>query len=447
MGAPPTGKIRRSAISGVALAHAGLASIGHQARKLTRAADDEEAARLRFEADLGRIMFKALNQLKGTALKVSQALSTHADFLPPGIRDELAKGCHQVTPLNRALVYKVLRSEFGQTAQELFAGFDAQAFAAASLGQVHRAVLGDGREVAVKVQYPGIGASIKSDLAMLRGMVQAIGGARVPMPRAELMDQAMADVAGKLEEELDYEHEATQLEWFHQRVPSAQYAVPLPVRSHSSARVLTMERLDGLHLDAWLATKPDQASRNHFGQLLFDWFVLSLHMLGRINADPHAGNFLFLAEGRLGLLDFGCTRTLAPGFSGKLRAAWTAMLNRPADGPQVAARLAYIELQLISPQLSQHEFDTVLMPAVAPMVDWQLAPFRSARFDFGSWSDMPRADTSHARTLAALVTGVHPDLPYADRACLGTMQLLKKIGAVVSTKNDWLDGEPGAERA
>ncbi len=292
--------------------------------------------------------------------------------------------------------------------------------------------------MAVKVQYPGIGTSIKSDLAMLRGMMQSLGGGLIPLPRKDLVDQVMAEVASKLEEELDYEHEAAQLEWFHSRVPSAQYAVPRPVPSHSSRRVLSMERLDGLHLDAWLATNPDQASRDHFGQLLFNWFSFSLHELGRVNADPHAGNFLFMPDGRLGLLDFGCTREISPDFPALLRAAWNAMLNRPKDGPQTGPRQAYIDLQLISPDLSQHDFDTVLMPAIAPLADWQLDPFRAARFDFGAWQAMPLADSVQAKTMTDLLTGLHPDLPYFDRAYMGVMQLLKKIGAVVVTENRWI---------
>lgn len=439
MGSLPTGKIARGAISGAALAHAGVARIGHQARKLTRSAGDEAAAQLRFEADLGRILFRALNQLKGTALKVSQLLSAHADFLPSGIRDELAKGCHQVTPLNRAQVHKVFRSEFGQAPGQMYRAFDAQAFAAASLGQVHRATLADGREVAVKVQYPGIGASIKSDLTMLRTMLQTLGGRVIHLPRKELVEQVMTEVTEKLAEELDYEHEAAQLEWFHTRLPAAQYAVPRPVSSHSSRRVLTMEILDGLHVDAWLATNPDQATRDHFGQLLFDWFSFSLHELGRVNADPHAGNFLFMPDGRLGLLDFGCTREISPGFPEVLRDAWSALLHRPATGPHVAARQAYIELKLISTELSQHDFDTLLMPAIAPMVDWQLAPFGAPRFDFAAWPPMPVADRAHAKALAELANGMHPDLPYFDRAYMGVMQLLKRIGAVVATdKNRWI---------
>ena len=438
MGGPPTGKITRGAISGVALAQAGVARIGHQARKLTRSASDDEAAQLRFEADLGRILFRALNQLKGTALKVSQVLSAHAEFLPAGIREQLAKGGHQATPLNRALVHKVFRSEFGHAPEQIFAAFDAQAFAAASLGQVHRGTLADGRAVAVKVQYPGIGASIKSDLAMLRTMMQTLGNSVIHLPRKELIDQVMTEVADKLAEELDYEHEAAQLDWFHARVANTRYVVPRPVPSHSSRRVLTMERLEGLHVDAWLATKPDQATRNHYGQLLFDWFIFSLQELGRVNADPHAGNFLFMPDGRLGLLDFGCTREISPDFPEVLRGAWNALLNRTTNGPNVAARLAYIQLRVISPELSQHDFDTQLMPAMAPMLDWQLAPFTTPLYDFAAWPPMPVADRAQAKTLAALMNGMHPDLPYFDRAYMGVMQLLKRIGAEVATENRWI---------
>lgn len=438
MAAPPTSKIVRSAIGGAALAHAGLARIGHRARKLTRSAAEETAAQQAYEAEVGRILFDALNRLKGTALKVSQLLSTHADFLPAGIRDQLDRGCHQVTPLNRAMVYKLFRSEFGRMPEQLFDTFDAQAFAAASLGQVHRATLPDGRNVAVKVQYPGIGSSIKSDLAMLSGIIKTLGGNLLRLPPKELVARMMAEIESKLDEELDYEHESAQLVWFHRRVPAESYVIPQPLPSHSSRRVLTMEMLDGLHLDAWLATRPDQASRNHFGQLLFNWFMYSVHALGRVNADPHAGNFLFMPDGRLGLLDFGCTRTIDPAFPALVQGVWNAMLNRPQRGTQIAARLAYIELQLIAPTLSQDDFDAKVLPVVAPMVDWQLAPFRTPRFDFATWPATPIGSVGQNKNMAELMVGMHPDLPYFDRAFMGTMQLLKKIGAEVATENRWI---------
>ena len=117
-------------------------------------------AQRRFEQDLGRILFWALNQLKGTALKLAQLLSAHAEFLPDAGRAELAKGCYQVTLINRSLLYKIFRAKFGQAPEQMFAHFDSMALAAASLGQVHDARLPDGSAVAVKVQYPEIAASI-----------------------------------------------------------------------------------------------------------------------------------------------------------------------------------------------------------------------------------------------------------------------------------------------
>jgi predicted unusual protein kinase regulating ubiquinone biosynthesis (AarF/ABC1/UbiB family) len=438
MSAPPTGKLVRGAVGGMALAKAGIAHISHQARKLTTASAGHEAAQERLDDDLGRILFGALNQLKGTALKLSQLLSAHADFLPEKIRNQLAKGCYQVTPLNRALVHKVFRQEFGQPADLLFAHFDAQAFAAASLGQVHRARLADGSEVAVKVQYPGIASSINSDLQIVRAVMHTLGKGSNLLPRKELLDQVMDEIAGKLREELDYEHEAAQLTWFRAHVTMPGIAIPLPIASHSSKRVLTMTRLDGLHIDQWLATNPDQASRDRYGQLLFDWFWYSLFELGRLHADPHAGNFLFMPDGRLGLLDFGLTRSMSVEFCAGLTRAWHARLHLPSDAANVEMRLAYIDLGVISDSLSQQDFDQQLMPAIAPMIDWQLEPLRAERCDFARRTSMPHPDASAATTVNALMTGMHRDALYFNRSYIGVLQMLKQIGATVTTANSMM---------
>lgn len=435
MRAPPTGKLARSSVAGLALAQAGVARIGRQARRITLGADAQAGAQDKFEADLGRIMFRALNQLKGTALKVSQLLSAHAGFLPPGVRDELAKGNYQVTPLNRALVHKVFRSEFGQAPEHLFASFDAQACAAASLGQVHYATLADGTAVAVKVQYPGIGSSITSDLRMLRSMLETLGPATGLMPPQALVDQMMAEVAHKLGEELDYEHEAGQLAWFRDRVTLPGVLIPQPFAAQSSRRVLTMERLDGLHLDQWLATNPGQGARNRAGQLLLDWFFHSLFELGRVHADPHPGNFLFMADGRLGLLDFGCTKEIAPDFLAILTRAWNGLLH---GAPPAEIRRAYVGLGVISEELDQPVFDAVLLPAMTPLVNWQLEPFRASPFDFATRSAVPVPDKATAATLAGFSKGMHPDLPYFDRAYVGITHMLAAMGAQVVTENRWI---------
>jgi predicted unusual protein kinase regulating ubiquinone biosynthesis (AarF/ABC1/UbiB family) len=439
MSAPPTGKLARGGVAGLALAQAGVARIGRQARRITLGAEAQAGAQQKFEEDLGRIMFRALNQLKGTALKVSQLLSAHADFLPQAVREELAKGNYQVTPLNRALVHKVFRSEFGQAPEQLFASFDAQACAAASLGQVHYASLADGTGVAVKVQYPGIGTSINSDLRMLRSMLETLGPASGMMPPAALVDQMMIEVAHKLGEELDYEHEAAQLGWFRERVTLPGIVIPRPYPEQSSRRVLTMERLDGLHLDQWLATNPDQGARDRAGQLLMDWFFHSLFELGRVHADPHPGNFLFMPDGRLGVLDFGCTQTISPGFLEILARTWSALLH---GGSMQEIRLAYVELGVISASLGQEQFERELLPAMLPIVHWQLEPFRASPFDFAARSPVPVPDKERAATLARFSAGMHPELPYFDRAYIGITQILAAMGAKVVTENRWIAVHP-----
>ncbi|MBC3921048.1 AarF/ABC1/UbiB kinase family protein [Undibacterium sp. CY18W] len=436
--APPASKLGRTAITGLALAQAGASKLGHKARQMLRSDDDKQAAQEQHEAELGRILFKALNQLKGSALKVSQLLSMEADFLPEGIRRELAKGCHQVTPLNRALIHKVFQREFGQAPEHLYAQFDAHAFAAASLGQVHHAQLADGLQLAVKVQYPGIAAAIGSDLRMLRGIFQTMAMGTTILPRKEVIDRFMNELEVKLGEELDYEHEAAQLHWFGQHVNLPGIVIPKCIDAMSSKRILTMEKLDGLHLDAWLATAPDQAQRNHFGQLLFDWFWFSVCQLGRVHADPHPGNFLFMPDGRLAVLDFGCTNNISSTCSNAMASSWRALLMTDETERNRLLRLAYIDLGLFSDAITQDEFDTGVIPALAELHAWKIEAFQSTHFDFSNKSPYPKTiNVQHSKVLAGILAGWHEDVPYFDRAYLGLMNMLKKMGAIVNTNIAW----------
>ncbi|MDE2431121.1 MAG: AarF/ABC1/UbiB kinase family protein, partial [Burkholderiales bacterium] len=432
--APPSGKFRRTAIGSLALAQAGIAHLGHQARQLTRSGEAQQEARDAHETELGRILFRALNQLKGTALKLSQLLSMDADFLPEGMRRELAQACHQVTPLNRAHVHKVFRQEFAQAPEQMYAEFAAEAFAAASLGQVHNARLQDGTALAVKIQYPGIAASIGSDIRMLRGILHTLSLGSDLVPRPAVIDRVMQELEKQLTEEMDYEHEAAQLRWFRQRVDLPGIVIPDVIASHSGRRVLSMQRLDGQHLDDWLAGAPTQAQRDHFGQSLFDWFWYSLTQLGCLHADTHQGNFLFMEDGRLGVLDFGCTKTISPQFSAAMAQAWSELML-PASARQYdRVRLAYVSLGLISPELDLRTLEQQLMPAAMPLIDWQLEAYRYAhngRFDFRRKSMYPAPDASDSKVLMQIAAGVHEDILYFDRTYFGLMHMLKKIGANV----------------
>jgi predicted unusual protein kinase regulating ubiquinone biosynthesis (AarF/ABC1/UbiB family) len=434
--APRTGRLTRGAIVGLAVAQAAAARLGHKVQTLAVAEAQREAARSAHEAELGRILFSALNQLKGTALKASQLLSLEMGLLPEGVRQELARAHYQVTPLNRALVIKLLRQEFGRGPEELFRDFEPQAFAAASLGQVHAATLHDGQCVAVKLQYPGMAASIRSDMRLLRTLLAGLGASTELLPDAALRDRLLDGIERKLAEELDYRQEADALDWFAERLPARVpgLLVPRAVRALSSARVLTAPRVPGLHLVEWLATSPTQAQRNRFGQLLWDGFLCSVFELHHLHADPHPGNYLFLPDGQLGLLDFGCTQSLPPGFCEALGAAWSALLRGETQGVQQA----YTRLGLVSPDLDAQAFEQTLLPALAGLLDWQLLPLRQPTYDFSRHPAPPRLGAQQHRQAMKHLHSMPAELPYFDRAYLGLTQLLRSLGAQVRTANPWI---------
>ncbi|QTN27834.1 AarF/ABC1/UbiB kinase family protein [Rhodoferax sp. AJA081-3] len=433
---PRTGRLSRGAIAGMAVARAGLAHLGHKAQSLTRDDAQQALARTAHEAELGRILFAALNQLKGTALKASQLMSMELGFLPEGMRQELARAHYQVTPLNRAVVIKVLRQELGGEPHTLFQHFEPQAFAAASLGQVHAATLTSGEAVAVKLQYPGMAASIGSDMRMLRSLLQTLGGHSDALPKSSIIDRVMADIEIKLAEELDYQHEAQALQWFAQHLTLPGLVVPQPVMDRTTKRVLTLQHLPGQHLNEWLKAQPSQAERDRYGQLLFDTFLHCAFVLRRLQADPHPGNYLFMPDGQLGLLDFGCTRVLDAGFCRAVSHVWSALLHRPLDSD--ALQQAYQDLGLVSPTLRKDDFCNRLLPALADMQAWQRLPFTVPVYDFAQHPAYPGTKPEHQRTAVEFLQAVPPDMPYFDRAYLGLTQLLKALGARVRTTNPWI---------
>lgn len=440
-----THRLARSAITGLAVARAGVSHLGWRARRAKADAGHPEetpearAQRERHEVQLGEILFQALNQLKGTALKVSQLLSLETGLLPEGVRAVLARGCHQATPLNRAMVHRVFHQEFNQDAEALFESFEPQAFAAASLGQVHHALLPGGQRVVVKVQYPGIAASVASDMRMIRDLLQGLRLSTDLLPHRAIVDRTLSQVERTLAEELDYTHEAEQMHWFaaHAKLPGLH--IPQPIERLSTRRILTMQRAEGLHLENWLATQPAQQARNRAGQLLFDAFMHSVFDWGRLHADPHPGNILFHPDGQVSWLDFGCTRIIPPEFARHMAQSWRVLRDLPAQpGPERTAGLAklrqvYVKLSLISADLSQAEFAEALMPAITPLLHWQVEPFRHTRFHFAQRSPYPTLSPAQQRTVSRLMTGMSDELPYFERAILGLSHMLKALNAEVRT--------------
>ncbi len=432
---PRTSRIARGAITGLAAARIGMAQLGQRVRTPSAQAQADH------EAALGRILFGALGQLRGSALKVSQLLSMHPGLLPEGVRQELARAQHQAPPLNRALVGRVFRQAFGQEPEALFDPFEPTAFAAASLGQVHRAQLAGHGTVAVKVPYPGIAATINSDMQLMRAALRALAHTDMPLPANTVVDSVMNEIETTLLREVDYLQEAEQLQWFAQHAALPGVVLAQPILSHTRGQVLTQQFLPGQHLHAWLATPPTQVQRDQAGQHLWDWFMHCIFTLGRVHADPHPGNFLFAPDGAVGVLDFGCTRHLSEHFRAQVIKAWSALL-RPATDPQRDALVlqAYQALGLVKADLTVQAYRAALAPALADMQAWQMEPFTQPVFDFGTKMPPPITAPQHQRMLGEHLSHVPGEMPAFERMWMGLMHLLTGLGARVRTHHPLLHG-------
>jgi predicted unusual protein kinase regulating ubiquinone biosynthesis (AarF/ABC1/UbiB family) len=436
-----TAKISRSASFGVAATKIGIKHLGRlgNGKRVAHLSEEERGAeQTQYEHEIGQILFKALNQLKGTALKASQILSLEVDFLPKGVRDELAKACYQATPLNTALIFKVFRQEFGKSPHDLFDRFDDRAFAAASLGQVHLGEMPGGDKVAIKVQYPGIAASIKSDVKMIDSLLSVLSASTDIIPGRSVTRVVMDEIEHQLEREVDYEQEARNINWFRDNLKLPDLQLPHVIDDASTNRVLVMELLEGCHLDEWLLSAPNQTERDHYGQLLFDLFLHSVFELGYVHADPHPGNFLFMKNGELGLIDFGCVKKMPDDFTRQISSLYNSLIKHQSEQQHKNLRQIYLELGVIDESLTEKEFETELQPRINSMQRWMIEPFLADQFDFGQKCMMPRMDSDEAKKTMAYWKGVPRDILYFDRTYHGLIHMLKKLGARVRTKNPWI---------
>jgi predicted unusual protein kinase regulating ubiquinone biosynthesis (AarF/ABC1/UbiB family)/HSP20 family molecular chaperone IbpA len=257
-------------------------------------------------------VFRVLGELKGGAMKLGQALSIFEAALPPEIaepyRATLTRLQESAPPLPAGTMHKVLAGDMGEQWRASFAEFDDQPAAAASIGQVHRAVWSDGRQAAVKIQYPGAGRALMSDLNQLSRFARLFSAL---MPGLEVKP-LLAELRDRVAEELDYRLEAAAQQAF-----AAAYAgdpdVCVPRVVAVSDRVLVSEWLDGTPL-ATIIADGTAAQRNRAGTMMIRFLFSGPARVGLLHADPHPGNFRLLADGRLGVLDFGAVSRLPDGF-------------------------------------------------------------------------------------------------------------------------------------
>jgi len=257
-------------------------------------------------------LMAALGGLKGPLMKVAQFLSTVPDALPPEYAGELAKLQSNAPPMGWPFVRRRMSSELGPDWQRRFARFGHEAVAAASLGQVHRAALPDGTEVACKLQYPDMGAVVEADLRQLK-VIMAIYHR---MDGAIDHEEIYKELSTRLREELDYRREAAQMRLYRRMLApwAPDLLVPDPVPDYCTGRLLTMSWLEGAPLLPRLEQDPPQEERNRIAENLFHAWYGPLYGYGVIHGDPHLGNYQVRPEGGVNLLDFGCIRVFPPPF-------------------------------------------------------------------------------------------------------------------------------------
>lgn len=421
----PTGKIRRVLTGGRTAAKVGSQVIGYYAKRPFLSEQGREIAKEKVSQESAQTLFQGLSLLKGTALKMAQMLSLEMEILPDAFCRELSKAYHQVPPMNRALARQVVEDGLGRPPEEIFKTFNSKAFAAASLGQVHHAVHEDGRDLAVKIQYPGIANTIQSDLGLMRNLLG-------PLIQEELLVPTLDEIAARLLEEVDYLQEADNLNFFNQHLQRGSIRVPQALGELSSGTVLATTLMPGQPLDQWLQTDPSQEARDRIAQSLSDLVVTGLYELGVIHADPNPGNFIIAEDLTVGLVDFGCVKRVDADFVEQYRqiALAAAHFERGGHYQQM------IELGFIPPDLDGETREAI--EAVSDDIGhWFSRLFRVETFDFKANPGFIAEGQAISRQIHKWQRHlrVNPNFVFLDRTRYGLLRIFEMMGARIKFRN------------
>lgn len=312
-----TARMGRIATVGANVAQAGVTA------GLSRLFGGDEADR-----QIAQAIKLALGRTKGPLMKVAQIMATIPDLLPPELAEELAQLQTNAPPMGWPFVQRRMRGELGPDWEKSFQKFEKEAVAAASLGQVHRAVGPDGLTLACKLQYPEMASAVEADIAQLNNLV----GVYRRFGKVVDPSEIQVELADRLREELDYVREARHMALYrlmHEATDGVRVPAPLPALS--TGRLLTMEWLEGRPFRSML--EEPQEVRNRMAELLFTAWWRPMARFGVIHGDPHLGNYTFgPAASHLNMLDFGCVRIFPPRFVQGVVNLYTALKHDDLDG-------------------------------------------------------------------------------------------------------------------
>ena len=423
----PRGPLGRTLAGGRTAAKVGGKMLTYYVKRPFLSPAGRTRAREKAALEGAQTLFQGLSLLRGTALKMAQQLSLEMDLLPEAACQELAKAYHQVPPINRALVRKVVQEGLGRAPEQAFAQFEPEAFAAASLGQVHRAVEAEGHDLAVKLQYPGIAKTIQGDLDLLRHLLG-------PLIESEHLLPVLAEIGARLHEEVDYLQEADNLRYFARHLDMEGVRIPKVWPDLTAATVLSTTLMPGQPLDFWLKTNPDQQARDHVAQQLSDMVVKCFYELNVVHADPNPGNFIIADDLTIGLVDFGCIKRVTPDFIESYRQLVQAGAHRAGD----AHFQLMIELGLIPPDQDAETVEKVRQVSDA-IGGWFGSLFAEEHFDFKEHPGFIAQGYALMRQYHHLRRHlkVNPDFIFLDRTRYGLLRIFEMTGARVKFRNPY----------
>lgn len=378
-----------------------------------------------------------LSELKGAAMKAGQLLSIDAgDYFPPEAMAILAKLQASAEPVDFSVVQQVLIEEIGVEKLSQFEDLDSEAAAAASIGQVHRASL-DGREVAIKIQYPGIAESIDSDLKILK----TLAGSFASMTgRAMDLSPLFSELKRVLEQEADYRIEKQLMqEYWAALQDQPRFRVPEAIDSHSNRRVLTMTWERGATIDSWLRSRPSPERRERIARAMLDLFCLEFYSWGLVQTDPNFANFLIGTDEKnndiLALLDFGSTLRYDEEFRRRYKQVLRSVEAAVTTGNRDLIVQEGVAFGLLDPRESQEAkagFADLLLVSAEPFHPGR-QPFRFEDDDYAK-----RTRDTGARFARQLKYSPPPhSLLFLHRKLGGIFNFVKKLDVTIDLRPYW----------
>ncbi len=364
----PVTKVQRASKFITTGAKIGGNYLKHYSKKLV----NSDQTRDQLHEDNANDIYNSLSELKGSALKIAQMLSMDKNLLPSAYQQKFAMAQYSAPPLSYPLVVKTFQKYFGKGPEQIFDTFTHNAINAASMGQVHQATLG-GKKLAVKIQYPGVADSVKSDLAM----VKPIALSMFKLNPVEY-DEFIQEVEMRMMEETDYVLELERSIDLSKKSNHLKNVVfPKYYHEFSTSRILVMDWLEGKPLGQILTTPLPEGEGSKLGQAMWDFYHFQMHQIRAVHADPHPGNFIITPEFSLGIIDFGCVKVISDEFY----KTYFTLLDPTLLTDSKRIEDVFYKLRFIYPDDSPKE-KAFFIALFSRLVELLARPFHHAEFDF-----------------------------------------------------------------